>query len=485
MSDAKPTSRTPVDAEERARLERAGALVVDSRRVRPRYFDGRFLAARDLTAEQSYVLRRQADLARAAGWGVVSGLEVSAGSNATHVRIAAGHAVAPSGEPVVLTQALDVNLFDLRRSEQLDAHLGLRTRGQAVTRGRSGAFVLAIRPVEYTANPRRGYPTSVTGTPTTEDHDIVEAAALTLVPWPQNLGGSADVARRQLVRDVFYTQSGRGLNADLVPLAMVWLDGVAIRWIDVHLVRREAHASHQELLGLGTASRAVRIAAVRQYLDHLRSVSATAQGAAFAAHDAFEVLPPVGQVPLSAVDLVRFSQTFFPAETDIDVSFAPRDEIAALVEESLTLPAIDLHAGADVLAATAILLLVPVERADLRAFRSTLTSVRRPLAQRTLPVPTARNPQMALARFRLSKMAVARAATPDPETAAWTALLQQVLPRLRDEGFLWYVRRRNANYRADIEGRGVDLDAQVRVLPRLRPGTGIFSPPIVPPREDS
>lgn len=479
MNDESPSVRTPVDAEERARLERAGALILDPRRSRPRYFDGRFLAARDLTSEQQYVLRRQADLGRAGGWGVVDGLAVTAGPRATQVHIGQGYAITPTGEPVVLTRPIDVDLFDLRESERLDAHVGLRNRRSPAGRGRSGAFVVALRPIEYTANPRRGYPTSITGTPTTEDHDIVEAAAITLVPWPQNLGQSPDVARRQLVRDVFYAQSGRGLPADLVPLAMVWLDGLAVRWIDVHLVRREAHASHQEFLGLSSTSRAVRVAAVRQHLDHLRSVAAAAQGAAFTAHDAFEVLPPVGQVPLASLDLVAFSQTFFPAETDIDVSFAPADEIAALVEESLLLPPIDLHAGADAMASTAVLLLIPVERADLRSFRSTLKSVRRSFVQRTLPIPTARTPQMALARFRLAKMAVPRAATVDPETAAWTSLLQQVLPRLRDDGFVWYVRRRNANYRAEIEGRSVDLDSEVRVSPRSRTtvltgNTGIF-----------
>ncbi len=42
-----------------------GSLVIDSQRTRPLWFDGRFLAARDLQREQDYFLQRQADLSLA------------------------------------------------------------------------------------------------------------------------------------------------------------------------------------------------------------------------------------------------------------------------------------------------------------------------------------------------------------------------------------------------------------------------------------
>ncbi len=53
-----------------------GSLVVESQRTRPYWFDGRFLAARDLQREQDYFLQRQADLGQAAGFGVLHGLQV-------------------------------------------------------------------------------------------------------------------------------------------------------------------------------------------------------------------------------------------------------------------------------------------------------------------------------------------------------------------------------------------------------------------------
>src|SRR5436190_9548794 len=80
----------------------AGTVVLDPRRRRPLYFDGRFLAARDLVREQDYFLQRQADLARTAGFGIVRGLQVGRAVQNQQLttdglRIAAGHGVTPSG----------------------------------------------------------------------------------------------------------------------------------------------------------------------------------------------------------------------------------------------------------------------------------------------------------------------------------------------------------------------------------------------------
>ena len=48
----KLTARAQVDQETLQALRTSGALVIDERRRRPLYFDGRFLTARDLTREQ-------------------------------------------------------------------------------------------------------------------------------------------------------------------------------------------------------------------------------------------------------------------------------------------------------------------------------------------------------------------------------------------------------------------------------------------------
>ena len=72
-------SRVNLAPDQVASLRTAGVLIEDPRRERPRYFDGRFLAARDLTRDQEYILTREADLGQAAGSGVARGLDVDRG----------------------------------------------------------------------------------------------------------------------------------------------------------------------------------------------------------------------------------------------------------------------------------------------------------------------------------------------------------------------------------------------------------------------
>ena len=98
--------REAVSAADAKLLREAGVLIDDSRRERPRWFDGRFLAARDLIREQQYVLTREADLGRAAGSGVAAGLTVSEGAGVQTLRIEAGHGITPSGELVLLEKSL-------------------------------------------------------------------------------------------------------------------------------------------------------------------------------------------------------------------------------------------------------------------------------------------------------------------------------------------------------------------------------------------
>src|SRR4030095_11971895 len=124
------SARTPIDvaeAAEIARMARTGdpnvlstdalqrllgesALVLDGLRRRPRYFDGRFLTGADLTRDQDYIRQRQADLARAGGSGVVTGLQVSLGSDPAGqtLVIEAGHGVTPGGDLVLVANRRSV-----------------------------------------------------------------------------------------------------------------------------------------------------------------------------------------------------------------------------------------------------------------------------------------------------------------------------------------------------------------------------------------
>src|SRR3954454_18231180 len=98
------------------------ALVLDGLRVRPRYFDGRLLTGSDLTRDQDYIDQRQADLARAAGTGVVSGLQVRLlnGVSGGTLEIAAGQGITPAGDLVLIANRRQISLDDLPASERLD-----------------------------------------------------------------------------------------------------------------------------------------------------------------------------------------------------------------------------------------------------------------------------------------------------------------------------------------------------------------------------
>ena len=157
-----------------------GSLVIDSQRTRPYWFDGRFLAARDLEREQDYFLRRQADLGQAAGFGVMRGLWVelppagSPSSQADTVIIRSGQGVTPAGELVLMPSDLTVHLSDLAEEQNLDVQFNLSRMRRTPARTRGGLYVLALRPVEFTANP----PNAVSISPA----EVIVCAVLPLSP---------------------------------------------------------------------------------------------------------------------------------------------------------------------------------------------------------------------------------------------------------------------------------------------------------------
>ena len=174
-----------LDDAQRQKLIDDHCLVNDSRRTRPRWFDGRFLAARDLANEQNYFLLRQADLGSAGGTGVIEGLMVSEVTHDTtgagFLRIAAGYGFTDTGEMVVLDEALDIDLTNIPELQRLDSAFGLQLVPTEPGRTRTGLFVVALRAVEWSANPIAAYPTSLTGERTVQDGNIVEGVAVSLV----------------------------------------------------------------------------------------------------------------------------------------------------------------------------------------------------------------------------------------------------------------------------------------------------------------
>lgn len=457
MQLTKGSNREIVAAADVPALRRAGALIEDTRRERPRWFDGRFLAARDLIREQNYFLTREADLGRAAGSGVAAGLEVAPGGTPQSLTIAAGHGVTPSGELVLLERALTLSLADIPRVEQLSGKFGLGRIPLPPLRSRSGLFALALRPVEFTANPVGAYPTSITGTRTVEDGDIIEATAIVLVPWPDDGGADAlDLRRGRAARAIFVDQEARGLSANLLPLAMLALDNNTIAWIDAPMLRRELGADRGDLPGLGLAPRALRFAHLLQHQRHLAEVVDATGGQPFAAASVFPALPPAGPLPPGVIDPSGFTQRYFPAEVAVDFSIVPEDELPALVEESLALPGFDFTAATETLESGAVLVLAPVPRHEWRAVLARLQTLKRALRPAAPNLVAARKPLEILQRLRVPLPVAAPPDPASPSDAEWQRLAQ--LPTL------WYVRRRNLAYREDLTGTALRLAGRERLL---------------------
>jgi len=465
MNLTQGAARATIKPDEARTLRQAGVLVDDPRRDRPRYFDGRFLAARDLIRDQQYFLTREADLGRAAGSGVAQGLFVAPGTTPQAIRITVGHGITPAGELVLLPRDLDLDLADIPLAEQYSARFGLSRLPAPPMRSRTGLFVLALRPVEFTANPVGAYPTSLTGPRTVEDGDVIEATAVVLIPW-QDDGAADDLAARRgrAARALFGEGKTDGVSANVLPIAMLALSGNNIAWIDAAMVRRELGADRGDLPGLGFTPRALRLAHLLQHQGHLADVVAAMGGRPFPAASVFPLLPPAGPLPAGSIDTVDFTQRYFPSMVDVDFSIIPDDELPALVEEALALPPIDFLASEAALDLTAVLILAPVPRAVFRATLAALESRTRALKPAAPNQVAQRKPLEILRRLRIP-LPLAKPDVANPSDAMWVKLARQ--------DNLWYVRRRNLAYRDDLAGAplavagGNDIAIERDVLTRV------------------
>lgn len=450
MNLTQGTAREQIDPADVAALRAAGVLIDDARRERPRYFDGRFLAARDLIRDQQYFLTREADLGQAAGSGVAVGLFVEQGGAPQTLTVRAGHGATPAGELVLLPRDVSVQLANIPVAEQLSARFGLSRVPQPPLRSRTGLFVLALRPVEFTANPIGAYPTSITGRRTVEDGDVIEATAVVLVPWNDDDATDALQARRGRAARAIFAQGGeRGVSANVLPLAMLALQNNTVVWIDEAMVRRELGADRGDLPGLGFAPRGLRLAHLMQHQTHLTDVVHLMEGRTFPAATQFAALPPAGPLPPNVINPVDFTQNYFPAQVDVDFTPIPEDELAALVEEALALPPIDFSAPAEVLDSTAIVIVAPVPRNQWRAVLAKLNTTTRLIRPAAPNLIAQRKPLEILQRLRLPRVDAQELDATNPSDAEW-----QRLARLNT---LWFVRRRNLAYRDDLAGAPVQL----------------------------
>ncbi len=423
-----------------------GTLIIDDRRRRPLWFDGRFLDAAALNSEQNYLLGRQADIAQVAGVGVVRGLFVERSEGkARKVKIEAGHGVTPAGELVMIKDDIEIDLAKVEEIQKLDASFGLSKLPKQTAFNRSGLYILALRPVEYTGHPITSYPTTIDGARKVEDGHIIEATAISLIPYPdQSSRIELNERRRHVAREIFFEGSKKGQPTGVLPLAMIALNLGVIQWLDVFMVRREVGALNHDVLGLGLSPRAMQEAHLRQYHSHLTEIlELSSTGSSHMnASEHFASLPAAGPMPAASINLDDFSQSFFPSEMQVDLSIIAEDELPALIEDSYALPGLDLNLASEAFESTSILVVIPVSRSSLRQHSLSLKSLQRSLLAAAPGQVAKRKPIDALkdlGKRRLQSIVN----NDEPEESKWRQLLQSLET-------LWYIRRRNISYRADI-----------------------------------
>ena len=466
-------------------------VILDTRRTRPRFFNGKFLTAADLTQEQSYLLTRQADLGRTLGFGVIDGLRVSKAtvsasgiSNpAASVAITRGHGLTPGGDVVFLPKNLTIDLDDVAQMQRLSAAFGLSREPQQPFQNLSGLFVLGLRAVEYTANPTPAYPPSVDGTSALRDGEVIEATAFTLVPYDSDASRKdARTARIRAAREIFLEQKIPSLPAGVLPLAMIWIRNGTLAWVDEWLVRREA--GDDDRFGFGFAPRALSEAHFFHYQEMLADAP-TANDGQLAASSFLEIIPSAGPLPQNVLSLKDFTQGYFPPEARVELALVPEDELSALMEDSIDLPPIDLSLKPEDQDALAILVLAPVKRSDYGNVLQTLKKVEPVLRNNTPALLGQQKPIQALlklnAAFQLKQnMANGGSLTPavdapDFVDPAWRETLKKTKK-------LWYMRRRNI---PDGKGlAGTPLPSSTHVVPGEETGPGEEETPGTP-RENS
>jgi len=453
-------ARELVDLEELNENLANGTIVTDDRRRRPLWFDGRFLDANALSSEQSYFLGRQADIARVAGVGVVHGLNVERMENkARTVTIKAGHGITPAGELVMLQEDTVIDLADIPEIQKLDVSFGVAELPKQAARNRSGLFILALRPVEFTADPIASYPTSINGTRSVEDGNIIEATAVTMIPYPdQGARVELNQRRRHVAREIFLDGSKKGQPTGVLPLAMIALNLGVIQWLDTFMVRREVGARDHDVFGLGLSPRALREAYLQQYYHHLREVLLeNGNGSTHViASDHFTSLPAAGPMPAANINASDFTQAFFPSEMDVDLSIIPDDELPALIEDSYALPPVDLTLTGEEYESTSILVLIPVQRSRVRQLALSLQSLIRPLISAAPGLVAKRKPITALTKLRFKTLPLVPTIV-DPRDNLWRAELEGVET-------LWYIRRRNINYKEDVVAAPLIITREERAI---------------------
>jgi len=323
------------------------------------FFNGRLLSAEDLRTEQAAGRRQRAQLGRAIGAGVVTGLGVEAGTpisgTATVVNVSAGLAINEQGQTLELPTAMQVALVPAQDVASTEAGLFapcLPPSETTVVAG-SGVYVLVLSPASGFAEraPASGLGGNALTSPGCGSRYAVEGVRFRLLPLDLNkldwlpaqtlaqiatlMNGNTSASRsklrnalahlcygdyqlRQFAGDPFGpagddappygaldTLRAQGsLTACDVPLALIYWASGGLQFVDVWAVRRSpcAPASSAGRWALFTSARRQREAEAvfMQFQTQLQDLRATEKNLdQIVADDYFSYLPPVGLLQLT------------------------------------------------------------------------------------------------------------------------------------------------------------------------------------------
>lgn len=158
-------------------------------------------------------------------------------------------------------------------------------------------------------------------------------------------------------------------------------------------------------------------------------------------------------------------QSYFPPQVDCEFAFIPSDELAALVQESLALPPIDLRAGDEDLDHLSILIVAPVTRQVLEAHKRTLQSVVTPVRSASAGLVAKRSPLESLIRIAqppvLVRPTLPGVLAPDALALAWQNAIDATRAQLpgaaQGRGMFWYLRKRQLPYTAEVSSATLRL----------------------------
>lgn len=346
------------------------------------FFNGRLLSADTLSDEQTANRTARLQLGKALGSGVAYGLEATKATDVTDplapvVTVAKGLAVNRLGQTLELTETTDLALRredattttvdSLDFSDCMPAPAGTYRTG-------SGLFVLAIGPSESTWG-RATVSGLANSTPTCATKYSIEGVQFRLVRVlveDHLLADDALVRNRVAYRFLGTTSSAREaferdpfggpvatygiddlwdgcLDEREIPLALVyWTAADGIAFVDRWAVRRRLAACAADAswpLLAGERAEREGEAMLLQFQEQLDDIRTTEAGIdTLKASDRFELLPPVGLLPLETSSFTAgfADDAFFAGTTTCEAVFVDGAVIDDLVCEALVYSPIDL-----------------------------------------------------------------------------------------------------------------------------------------------